>query len=222
VGWYTIPSSVSTGLFCFLAKRKTWSQPNGWRYARKPGKPTVTDPGLVAKNWLIIHIPLGFAVATAMFVSGATAQSPTMEDRALADVVVTETVMAREADEEVAAAPVARSTSKGSVGSDEERVREYFKDLPVMQEIAFCESTFRQFGADGQPLRGHVNGADVGVMQINEYYHADTAGKLGFNLETIDGNMGYARYLYDTQGVAPWIHSKPCWSKTPAALAYVQ
>jgi hypothetical protein len=145
-----------------------------------------------------------------------------MEDRALADVVVTETVMAREADEEVAAAPVARSTSKGSVGSDEERVREYFKDLPVMQEIAFCESTFRQFGADGQPLRGHVNGADVGVMQINEYYHADTAGKLGFNLETIDGNMGYARYLYDTQGVAPWIHSKPCWSKTPAALAYVQ
>jgi hypothetical protein len=91
-----------------------------------------------------------------------------------------------------------------------------------MQEIAFCESTFRQFAADGQPLRGHVNGADVGVMQINEYYHADTAAKLGFNLESIDGNMGYARYLYDTQGVAPWIHSKPCWSKTPAALAYVQ
>ena len=91
-----------------------------------------------------------------------------------------------------------------------------------MQEIAFCESTFRQFGADGQPLRGHVNGADVGVMQINEYYHGATASKLGFNLETIDGNMGYARYLYDTQGVAPWIHSKPCWSKTPAALAYVQ
>lgn len=94
----------------------------------------------------------------------------------------------------------------------EDIVREYFIDTPVMADIAFCESTFRQFDKNGQVLRGLVNGADVGVMQINETYHAETAAKLGIDIHTLEGNMEYGMYLYETQGTDPWVHSKDCWN----------
>lgn len=81
-----------------------------------------------------------------------------------------------------------------------------------MADIAFCESRFRQFDKNGNPLRGFVNSADVGVMQINEKYHAETAAKLGINIYTLEGNMEYGKYLYETQGTKPWVHSKKCWN----------
>lgn len=94
----------------------------------------------------------------------------------------------------------------------EELVRDYFVDTPVMADIAFCESRFRQFDQYGNPLRGIQNSADVGVMQINEKYHAATAIKLGINIYTLEGNMEYAKYLYDTKGTRPWVHSSDCWN----------
>ena len=93
----------------------------------------------------------------------------------------------------------------------EEAVKAYFHDIPVMTTVAFCESTFRHYDANGNVLRGVVNGSDVGVMQINTYYHGSTAKKLGLDLTTMEGNMAYARYLYEEQGTAPWVHSQPCW-----------
>lgn len=95
----------------------------------------------------------------------------------------------------------------------EVRAKEYFKDDPILVEVARCESSFRQIGPDGKILRGKVNKGDVGLMQINEYYHGDKAFSLGFDLETLDGNMGYAKYLYNKEGLQPWISSKPCWSQ---------
>jgi len=50
-------------------------------------------------------------------------------------------------------------------------------------------------------------------MQINELYHADTAKALGYDIYSIDGNVAYARYLYEKQGAKPWISSSPCWAK---------
>ncbi|HMP67164.1 MAG TPA: hypothetical protein PKA60_00235 [Candidatus Paceibacterota bacterium] len=82
-----------------------------------------------------------------------------------------------------------------------------------MIEIARCESGFRHSDSTGSVLRGRVNPADVGVMQINEKYHADTAIRLGYNIYSIEGNMAYAQYLYDTQGTRPWVHSSKCWNK---------
>jgi hypothetical protein len=96
--------------------------------------------------------------------------------------------------------------------STKEVVEEYFEDAPIMIDVAYCESRFRQFNENGTPLRGRVNAADVGVMQINEKYHAATAVKLGHDLETLEGNLAYARYLYETQGTKPWVHSSPCWN----------
>lgn len=96
-------------------------------------------------------------------------------------------------------------------------VRSYFSDIPIMVQVARCESTFRHTLADGSVLRGHVDNRDTGVMQINTYYHGDTAERLGLDLESIEDNMEYARYLYETQGTQPWSASRPCWGKT---LAY--
>lgn len=93
----------------------------------------------------------------------------------------------------------------------EARVRSYFEDQPIMIEIAWCESRFRQTAKDGTVLRGEVNNSDLGVMQVNEYYHGDTAARLGFDLYTLEGNLKYARDLYEREGVVPWNSSRPCW-----------
>lgn len=97
--------------------------------------------------------------------------------------------------------------------STEQYVKDYFKDIPIMIRIAQCESTFRHLDRKGEVHRGRVNKADVGVMQINEYYHLDEASKKDINIYTIEGNMAYARDLYERQGTRPWASSKPCWGK---------
>jgi hypothetical protein len=104
-----------------------------------------------------------------------------------------------------------------SVSDTERIVREYFKDIPVMIQVAKCESHFSHELSDGSILKGKVDPADTGVMQINKRYHESTAIKLGLNLENIEDNLAYARYLYEKQGTKPWNASAPCWSKT---LAY--
>ncbi len=94
----------------------------------------------------------------------------------------------------------------------EAKVREYFSDIPIMVEIARCESTFRHRLSNGEVLRGYVDGADTGVMQINLRYHQQTADRLGLDLEDIYDNMAYARHLYERQGTQPWNASAPCWN----------
>jgi hypothetical protein len=105
----------------------------------------------------------------------------------------------------------ARSSKK--VTAVETYVRAYFAKTPVLAEIAFCESRFTHYTISGNVLRGRITPEDVGVMQINEYYHEKTAAKLGINLETLDGNLAYAKYLYETQGTQPWSASAACWKK---------
>lgn len=97
-------------------------------------------------------------------------------------------------------------------------VREYFKDIPILTKVAGCESGYRQF-KNGKVLRGIVNPADVGVMQINEKYHLVASKKLGMDIYTIDGNLAYGRYLYEHRdlGTRPWLASAPCWTKDASA-----
>ena len=96
-------------------------------------------------------------------------------------------------------------------------VREYFADIPIMIQIARCESTFRHTLSDGSVLKGRVDNADTGVMQINQRYHLTRAEQLDLNLYDIYDNMAYARYLYEKQGTQPWNASSACWGNT---LAY--
>ncbi len=102
----------------------------------------------------------------------------------------------------VATSSVATSTPTSA--SVEKRVREYFADIPVMIEIAQCESKFRQFTDSGTVLRGGSGGGMIGIFQFFESIHATTALKLGFDLKTVEGNLGYARYVHEQSGTTPW------------------
>ena len=95
----------------------------------------------------------------------------------------------------------------------EEHVRDFFSGVPIMVEIARCESGFRHYNSDGSVLRGFVNRSDVGVMQINKFYHGDRADQLGLDIFSREGNLAYAMYLYEKQGTTPWLASRACWGQ---------
>ena len=105
----------------------------------------------------------------------------------------------------------------GSASHTEAIVRSYFSDIPVMIQVARCESTFRHTLTDGSVLQGRVDSADTGVMQINKRFHEAKAVELGLDLDDIYDNMTYARYLYEKKGTQPWNASSPCWGRTLAA-----
>ncbi len=94
----------------------------------------------------------------------------------------------------------------------EAKVRSYFADIPVMIPIAKCESGFRQFKSDGFPLMGGAGGTMVGVFQISSGVHASYAKSLGMDIDMLDGNLAYAKYLYQKEGTGPWLSSFSCWN----------
>lgn len=104
----------------------------------------------------------------------------------------------------------------------EASVRALFSDAAVMIDVAKCESGFRQFGPGGAPLYDPSH-TYIGVFQISEAIHTPRAKQLGHDLTTVAGNLGYARYLYDTQGTTPWKgclpnSSAPSPAVVPAAI----
>lgn len=133
--------------------------------------------------------------------TAATVSAVNVEETAYGHIVSTE------ADTAVAVEPVDTETA----------VRSYFADIPVMIEVARCESTFRHELTDGSILQGRVDPADTGVMQINKRYHEATATAMTLDLDDLYDNMAYARYLYEKQGTQPWSASMPCWGNTLAA-----
>lgn len=113
-----------------------------------------------------------------------------------------------------ATAPIARTLTNAK--QVEKYLRKQFADEPILVEVARCESTFRQFDEDGQVIRGKVNRADVGVMQINEKYHSEDADKLGHDIYSIEGNVAFAKHLFERFGTSPWSASSKCWSNSGA------
>lgn len=91
-------------------------------------------------------------------------------------------------------------------------LRTEYADSSILVDIARCESNYRQFDQDGMIVRGRVDPADIGIMQINERYQGATAKKLGMDIYTVEGNVAYARHLYEEQGLKPWKASSKCWS----------
>lgn len=86
---------------------------------------------------------------------------------------------------------------------------EFGEDHPMV-DVARCESSFRQFTNDGNVLRNPESDA-IGIFQILEGLHEEPADKLGFDIFTAEGNITYARKLYDSFGLAPWSPSSLCW-----------
>lgn len=92
-------------------------------------------------------------------------------------------------------------------------LRKEFAHAPILVEVARCESELHQFGKDGRVVRGRIDSDDIGIMQINQRYHGETAKKLGVDIYTVEGNLAYANYLYEKYGTKPWSASQPCWGR---------
>jgi hypothetical protein len=90
-----------------------------------------------------------------------------------------------------------------------------FYGYPVLKAICSCESNLSHYEKDGKTvLRGKVNRYDVGICQINEYYHEKRINALGVDIYTENGNITYAKDLFDREGESPWIWSKSCWGNS--------
>ena len=150
---------------------------------------------ITVKNRLILQLTVGLAMLIASITEAEVIEAPT---NTRTESIVDETY----------------SEISEQVKTTEQIIAEHFKDTPILKKIAVCESHNRQFDENGNVLRGLVNSQDVGVMQINEKYHLKEAQKLGLDIHTLEGNIDYAKHLYETQGVRPWVHSSKCWDKS--------
>ena len=92
----------------------------------------------------------------------------------------------------------------------EREVRRQFASHPVLISIAKCESGMRQFDKTGKVLK-NPNSSAIGVMQIMSSIHSRSAARLGFDIRTLPGNLGYAKHLYRAEGTRPWKASRHCW-----------
>lgn len=99
------------------------------------------------------------------------------------------------------------STAFAQAPTPEEYLMMYAPN-PVMIEISRCESGWNQFSDDGSVLTSHTS--DLGLFQINKSWKP-TAKKLRFDITTIQGNIGFALWLYQQYGTSPWTASKSCW-----------
>jgi len=76
--------------------------------------------------------------------------------------------------------------------------------------ISRCESGLKQFNEDGSVLLSKTS--DKGLFQINQV-HWQTAKDLGIDINTIEGNIAYAKLLKEKNGTVDWKASKHCWNK---------
>jgi hypothetical protein len=120
---------------------------------------------------------------------------------------------------EVSSSTAITSVTKLTPAEIEAKVRTYFADTPVMIEIARCESKFRQFTDAGNVFYGGADKGMVGVFQFYEIIHQSAARTLGYDLATVEGNLGYAKHLYTQQGTTPW---RSCVPATPVLDANTQ
>lgn len=112
-------------------------------------------------------------------------------------------------------APGVGDSNTGSLPDTALYKERLFAGYPELKKICTCESGLEQYakGSTTTVLRGRENPKDAGICQINEFYHKEKAVALGYDIHTTSGNVGYAKYLYDTQGDKPWVWSQACWDK---------
>ena len=84
---------------------------------------------------------------------------------------------------------------------------------PALVPICTCESGLRQFNKDGSVVHNPHNYASTGVCQINAKVWRAKALSLGFDIDTRDGNIDMANWIYKREGTAPWNSSRAWWDK---------
>lgn len=149
------------------------------------------------------------AIVIYLLAAGFQANPIKADESLLPDPIPPSKISIAEISEIFVVAPTAPETDPEYV---EERVREYFADIPVMIKIAKCESTFQQFEPDGSLVvsesvdaNGRRDSSASGVFQILYKGHFKSwAVSDETNITTLEGNMRFARELYEESGTAPW------------------
>lgn len=105
---------------------------------------------------------------------------------------------------------IAPKTPKKAPQSIEQLILEQFPQDPVMVLVARAESGLRQFDKNGNVIVNKETN-DRGLFQINYRYHGKTAEKMGLDIDTLEGNIAYTKYLLRTQGLNAWSASAHNW-----------
>ena len=102
-----------------------------------------------------------------------------------------------------------------------EQVFSTFADAPAMVAIARCESGIRQYSGNGMPLGGGSSGLYIGIFQISSG-HSSEAESMGMDIYTAEGNIAYAKYLYQKYGTVPWKGCVPAVASASDTAAVIQ
>ena len=108
------------------------------------------------------------------------------------------------------ASPTLAIPSRTIIVDPKPRVEESVQIPLALVAIGKCESNNRQYDKDGNVIRGVVNPLDTGKYQINTHYWGEDAKKLGYDLETEEGNTKMAVWIYKNYGAYPWRWSAGC------------
>jgi len=89
-----------------------------------------------------------------------------------------------------------------------------------LKHVCACESKGDPYAqpthyeTDGATvLRGRQNNLDIGICQINLFYHKETAVAMGLDLFLEADNITYAEHLYALNGLRDWGWSEHCWGR---------
>jgi hypothetical protein len=78
-----------------------------------------------------------------------------------------------------------------------------FGHIPEMVRVIECESNFRQYDKNGNPLIGFTG--DIGIMQIAPQYWLEESKKLGHDIYTAEGNIAMGKVILERQGIDAWV-----------------
>lgn len=109
--------------------------------------------------------------------------------------------------------PVVVNSSWISLEGKKQVIERFGEGHPLVA-VAQCESGFRQFNDDGSLLVNPApDSSATRIFQILHITHGPHALSMGMDITTPEGNMDYAEYLYNQNGLRDWEESRHCWEK---------
>ena len=85
----------------------------------------------------------------------------------------------------------------------------YGQNPEIVKRIIQCQSSFNP---DAVNYNAKV-GKDIGLMQINTYFHTAGSTNLGLDIYKPYDNIEYGMVLMKESGLQPWTWSEHCWKK---------
>lgn len=90
--------------------------------------------------------------------------------------------------------------------------KQYLIDEDLVKRIIKCESGFVKDALNINKRDGVAWSKDIGLGQINDYYHKETMIKLGLDIYTPKDNLAYMFILLKEDPLVHYKASSGCWS----------